>query len=291
VLEKNPEIHKELWGAFFERDGRTIHRFDNTLPDFEWDKKWIICRFHACHQAQADEFRKYLPYTDVLLGTHEKVVGELRRHFPDHPRIDLCGFGVATYWQYPPPQPSPYEPGTTNLIWAGRLDTTHEGGRLYIFRKIFERDPSIKIHIISQSEIQGALDQDKLPPNCIFHGPMQSGTFNHFIYYADLALDVGMRRMRWLNCKNYSYLGMGCPVVTNPVPGTEIIEETGQGILVDTFDRDDHVDAVFEALQREWRPRDEVIAYMQAHHGWDKPAAALEKYIKQGIELGFDRPD
>lgn len=285
AIEKDPSIADDLWGMFVERHGLTITRFAKALPTFSFPERWCIVRFHAAHQATDIEFDEFFPYVDVALGTHELVCEDLRKI--GYPRVDLCQWGTPTYWEYPPSQPDPYDHSVRNIIWAGRLDA-REAGRLRVMEEIYRRDPTVKIHIITQSIKKGILCAEQLPPNCIIHGVMTSGTFNHFVYYADLAIDMGIPRMRWLNCKNYDYLGMGCPVVANRVPGAEPIEETGHGIVLDTFDESAYVDAVFRGLNTDWGSRDKVIKYMQENNGWDKPAAVLEKYIRLGQELGYD---
>ena len=298
-LENTPCVGDRYWGAFFERDGAAMYRFLESARDFHLRGKWIICRFHFANwpsgspssgwETRYRELAESIPqfeHAAVLLGTHPVVCDDLHR-FTRHPNIDLCPWGVPTYWQYPPPQPNPYEPGTRNLVFVGRLEVRCERRRLDLFEMIRQRDPKIKIHVISFSVMR----PDEVPANVVLHGGMQSGTFNHLLYYADLALDTGVSpNQRCLNCKNYAYLGMGLPVVTHPVPGTELIQSLNHGILVHNFhDNKAYVDAVFAALEHKWAPKDDVIRYMQTNHGWDKAAAVLEKYIRIGQGLGYAR--
>jgi len=283
-----------FWGAFFERDGATLERFLKAAPQFLDGKRWLIYRFHAAFNSQITRLRRArLDKANVLLGTHQVVVDDLRRNFPDHPHIYVCPYGVATFWEYPPPQPDPYDHSVKNLVFSGRLDTSSDLRRVPIFKKIYERDPTVKIHIITQSVRQGALDPADLPPNCVCYGQLQSGTFNHLLYYADLALDtVQFYDQRCLNCKNYAYLGMGLPVVAHIVPGIEPHREIEHGIFLHPSRPDDeYVDAVFEALQRSWSPRDTVIRWAQENHGWDKSAEVLRKCIQLGLDEGYGPSD
>jgi len=288
---------KSLWGSFFERDGASLDRFEKTVGDhFDFAKRWLIFRYHAAHQQQFNRLSgRHVLNANVLFGTHDVVTAQLKQRFSkfDIP-IVTCPYGVAEWWEYPPPQANPYEPGTTNLVFAGRLEQGNklDRGRLPIFREIYRRDPSIKLHIITQSVKHGKLNPAHLPPNCVCHGEMQSGTFNHFLYYADLGLDTTTaRNATWLNCKHYAYIGMGLPVVAHQTPGTEPAEELRCGIILKEHDIPTFVDAVFAALDVEWPDRDLVIREAQERYGWRKAVDVLEKYIRLGEEQGYHSRD
>lgn len=295
LIEKSEaDPYNEYWGAFFERDGPTLERFVRAAPQFLDGSKWLIYRFHAAFKGQITRQRNLgLDKADVLLGTHPVVVEDLRRHYPDHPRIDLCSYGVATFWESPPPQPDPYDHSVKNLVFSGRLAPRADLRRLPIFKLIYERDPTVKIHIFTQSVRHGTLDPACLPPNCVCYGEMQSGTFNHYLYYADLALDTVQRSgQRCLNCKNYAYLGMGVPVVGHIVPGIEPHMEIDHGVFLPAeTSNEEYVDAVFDALQRSWSPRADVIRWAKENHGWDKPAEVVRKWVQAGIDEGYGPAD
>ncbi len=280
---------REYWGVYYERDGFQLEQFLELYPAFDLSQKWFIARFHTALGSGGENGgfnERFLEHINVMLGLSEQICDALWKR-TQHPCIDVCPWGVATYWKYPPPQPSLYVPGTRNIVYAARLCPVTMPQRFEIFREIVRRDPSVRIHVITPSEI----GPEHLPEGVVFHGAMQSGTFNHFLYYADLALDMAQQPSGQIsiNCKVWSYLGMGAPVVAQPVHGSELVIETGHGIVTRSFETGEYVDAVFSALSQEWGSRDEVIRYMQKNHGWNRSAEVLEKYIRLGQERGYDR--
>ena len=176
-------------------------------------------------------------------------------------------WGFPDWWTTPPTLPNPYAPNTKNIIYAGRLMSGPLPKRLNEIAKQFK---DVQVNVITNTPYKNC-SQFMKEPNINFIGSKVHGTFNNYIYYADLAIDMSLSyKKESNNCKIWDYLALGCPIVTDyPLGGDEIIHATGNGILVPFRQREIYMEAVKKVLNSNY-PREKTIEYMRNNYAYDK---------------------
>lgn len=201
-----------------------------------------------------------------------------------------CGYGFPEQWVVPPPLPSPYRKDKKILVFLGALyDQTY----IDTLDNIAKSLPDVELHIIG-SRINGkAMSVSlKAPPdpcmkqvffdadNIILHGPMKYGTFNHFLYYADLGLNFSPYVLTIIHCKVWDYLAMGLPVISMPTKNPEnyLIQKTGCGILVNNGD--DYIQAIKKGLETEF-DRGKAASWMRENKSYKVVALRWHEQISK----------
>jgi len=180
----------------------------------------------------------------------------------------VAPWGIPRGWTWPPSEPNPYQPNTTNLIYAGRMEKMSP-----VRSKILALAtalPDVHIHMIADCKDGDVIRDFVAMPNINYMGAKAHGTFLHYIYYADLALDSALYPNRESsNCKIRDYLAMGTPIILDGVTGgTELIEESGCGVLLSDQDTGTYIAAVKKALGMDF-PREQTREWMRDNHTWD----------------------
>lgn len=180
----------------------------------------------------------------------------------------VAPWAVPDWWTFPPMKRSPYEHGTRNAIYAGRL----ERGSWLINRiiSVAERFPDLHVWVISDcADSADHVRMDEVP-NVHMLGGMTHGTFLNYIYYADVALDSGIVPSRRANnCKIWDYLAAGTPVVIDGnTGGDELITETGCGVMVEHGNMGAYMAAVQGILESKHTLKQQTIAHMKSNHTW-----------------------
>jgi len=113
--------------------------------------------------------------------------------------------------------------------------------------------------------------------NVILHGGMQYGTFNNYLYYADVGLSYSHTTLNVLHCKVWDYLSNGLPTIVTPAdsPEGELVKRTGCGYCVN---HGDYIKAIDKALNTRF-DRQGSIDYMIANEGFKSVAKRWEKYL------------
>ncbi|MEI6171716.1 MAG: hypothetical protein WCQ45_04465, partial [bacterium] len=148
-------------------------------------------------------------------------------------------------------------------------------------------------------------------PNVHFLGCLPHGTFQHYLYYADVALDSGTAENVWKkpegtdllaeafvhsyrrtanNCKLWDYLAAGVPVVIDGAAGgDELIKQTGLGTIVPVGYEKAYVSAVRKYLEESSSIkmrllRDKAIAWMRENHTWSATVARWVENFRKVVE-------
>lgn len=190
----------------------------------------------------------------------------------------VAEWGFPDWWTFPPEQPNPYAPGTKNIVYAGRLTATH---RVYHWiKEVAHAFRYATVWVIANVEPGHEVIEHDLAqiPNVRFLGRMPHGTFQHYLYYADVALDSGTAGEARLvnNCKLWDYLACGVPVVLDGATGgDELVKATGLGCIVPKDDDLEYRAAVEWYLNDpETRVmRDGAIRFMKDNHTWSATVA------------------
>ena len=82
------------------------------------------------------------------------------------------------------------------------------------------------------------------------------------------------------NCKIWDYLAMGTPIISDQVAGgTELIEQTGCGIVVET---EPFSDAVIRAKNIQF-PRAETRTFMRQQHTWEVTVDGWIHHLREAL--------
>jgi glycosyltransferase involved in cell wall biosynthesis len=204
-------------------------------------------------------------------------------------RMWVAEWGVPDWWTFPPVKPNPYEPGTKNIVYAGRLTATH---RVYQWiREVAAAFPYATVWVIANVEPGHEQIEHDLAqiPNVRFLGRMPHGTFQHYLYYADVALDSGTAGEARLvnNCKLWDYLACGVPVVMDGATGgDELVKATGLGTIVPKDDGLEYRAAVEWYLNEPVAPRtmrDGAIRFMKENHTWSATVACWVDDFRKAV--------
>jgi len=210
----------------------------------------------------------------------------------------VAEWGVPDWWIFPPERPNPYELQTKNIVYAGRLTADH---RVYGWiRDAADAFRDATVWVIANVEPgHEGIERDLVQiPNVRFLGRMPHGTFQHYLYYADVALDAGASGEKWTedrkneranaagwvhdyirlvnNCKLWDYLACGVPVVLDDAAGgDELIQATGLGTIVLRDDYCSYMAAVEDYLKDPVgrSARDSAIQFMKEHYTWSATVA------------------
>jgi|GEM_PF-3731458 len=194
----------------------------------------------------------------------------------------VAEWGFPDWWTFPPEQPNPYAPGTKNIVYAGRLTANH---RVYqLIQEVAHAFRYATVWVIANVEPGHEVIEHDLAqiPNVRFLGRMPHGTFQHYLYYADVALDSGTAGAARLvnNCKLWDYLSCGVPVVLDGATGgDELIKATGLGTIVPRDDYLAYVCAVESYLKDPVGRvmRDGAIRFMKENHTW---SATVSRWVE-----------
>jgi hypothetical protein len=205
--------------------------------------------------------------------------------FRPEAQIYSLPWAAPGYWQLPPALPNPFEPGRRTAIWAGRLHPANVAPLVALSEEL----PELELHIFSNALEKAHLTREQLPqgPHVHFHGSAKHGTFQHYLWYADVALDAMIHpNQQLVNSKQADYLLAGAPLVAEgPVPGDQYLRATGHGVIV-PYSRTDfqpYVEAVRSVLNRTDWNRAATSGYMQACHTWRHRAYTVHQQIQQWL--------
>lgn len=295
VAELNRLGHDaECWNYWHEvEDGVTIEEaydcvifFDNNMyklwcevvKGWDWERKLSVCWMHLVHLEAAQSLE--ISQRCQLLGlTSQELRCELEELVPG--REDFLWQWATTTRSFPPPQPNPYRTDKKIILWCGRLG--ERAAQILQELALYTDQLQAELHIISQTVGPGCWPYAGEPPkNAILHGAMKHGTFDHFLYYADAAIDTALGPdQRVINCKQYDYMGAGLPIVCERVPGSELMAEQLHGHRL-PFRMDNgfaYVTALSQVLHTVYA-REPVRQWMQQHHTWRKRAQLVDEKIR-----------
>jgi glycosyltransferase involved in cell wall biosynthesis len=236
--------------------------------------------------------------------TRQEALDGWRVRYGKHRHEWIAPWAVPEWWQLPPQKPNPYKPEAKNVVYAGRIELSGHIDKFIC--AVAKALPDVNIHIISsfldrniwdntlQAEKHADLaDRLRSFSNIHIHGSMIHGTFLHYLYYADCALDTGIFPGRDANnCKIWDYLACGCPVVTDGrFGGDDLIEESGFGTVVPMHDLSAYVEAVKRWTERwhgekkeDWTlAKRAAIQWMRNKHSWEATAAKWMPQFKQAV--------
>ena len=250
-------------------------KWDFSKPTIAWLHHWI--------PGPGLTGKDYLDLCRGICFTRSEAMQKFRSENGDH-NYWVAPWGFPEWWSTPPSKPNPYSysNGKFHVVYAGRCSWDSRMPE-YISR-LTKAHPDVTVHIISDVEVLQHDDRNrkvvsafKANPNVNFIGSRIHGTFLHYLYYADLAIDTGIVPQKWANnCKIWDYLAMGVPVVTNHnTGGMELIESTGCGVIAPGVGVGEWLDAFSKARTMKF-PRDETIRWMKDHHAWD---VVVDKWV------------
>lgn len=231
---------------------------------------------------RAESMALFMETTGDIIGTKLRQTWVAEWGFPD-------------WWEFPPRKLSPYEPGTKNIVFAGRMGEGVHHRRIELVARAI---PEAHVWVIANipAEFGDGIEHDlRQIPNVHFLGRLPHGTFLNYLYYADVALDSGTAESLWTqgplndpraeawthsfrrtvnNCKLWDYLAAGVPVVMDGAAGgDELLRESRLGMIVPLGDHKRYVDAVKHLLNTSDTPhmilvRRNTIRWMRENHTW-----------------------
>lgn len=269
----------EAYDAVFFFDNNMYELWKKVVPCWNWAEKLSICWMHLVH-LEAGQSREIASNCKLLGVTNGRLQDELTELLGVPDRAFVLPWATTTR-SFPPPQKSPYGSKPV-ILWCGRI-----GGRAANLLKCLGEliGGTMEIHIISATvnEAGDSWPYGDLPKGSVWHGPMKHGTFDHYLYYADVAIDQSLGSdQRVINCKQYDYLSAGLPIVCEQVPGCELMRLNKHGVIVpfQTLNASSYEAAIKFCLRQQWN-RDAMRQFMQTHHTWTNRASLVHQHILQ----------
>lgn len=284
-VTEDQEPTEEAYDAVFFFDNNMYELWKKVVPNWDWEKKLSICWMHLVH-LEAGQSREIMRNCKLVGVTNTRLLSELEELVGDESKRAFVLPWATTTRRFPPPQSnpyvSPYDRQQPTLLWCGRI-----GGRAANLLKGLGDlvGDKMKLHIISATvnEAGDSWPYGDLPKNAVWHGPLKHGTFDHFLYYADVAIDQSLGAdQRVINCKQYDYISGGLPIVCEQVPGCEIMRMKKHGVVVPFAPNNasNYAAAIDFCLRQDW-DRNAVRQFMQANHTWTNRASLVHTKILQ----------
>ncbi|MDD3493998.1 MAG: glycosyltransferase [Candidatus Thermoplasmatota archaeon] len=248
--------------------------FDGIVRNKLWDlSKPCVVWLHDASPGNTFTEKDLAKVTAGICFTRREALLLFASQAGPHPRHPywVAPWGFPTWWTMPPVTPNPYPPGTKNIVYAGRIEP---GGRIRdIISHVARRFPDVGIWIITDCVVPDIRNELTSFPNVTWLGALCHGTFLHYLYYADLALDTGIVTARRANnCKLWDYLACGVPVIMDGTTGgDDLVLYTGNGAIVPARDYEAYLDAVERGLSGQFtrEQRDTTIRYMKENWTWE----------------------
>lgn len=270
----------EMYDAVFLYDHSMAPLWAEQVPDWEWDRKLTIYYSHL--PPARDRWSRRCHLVGYIHAGMAAAAEQFRGEFRSDVQIFALPWAAPGNWELPPPNPDPYTHERKVAVWAGRLSPVNVGPLV----ALAEAMPELELHIFSNTLDKQHLTREQLPtgPHVHFHGSAKHGTFQNYLWYADVSLDAMIDpRQTLVNSKQPDYLLAGVPMVAEgPVPGDEYLRATGLGIIV-PYSRTNYapyIAAVRNVLARNDWPRRAASAYMQGCHTWRHRGYAVHQQIR-----------
>lgn len=259
----------------FLYDHTMIPLWQRIVPKWDSQKK---CTVVWCHVVLHEESLYAMNHAALVCFTVPSVQGDFERQFGPwvlKERSMVLTWGCKSGWCCPTGLADPYDQHPS-VLWAARMGT-----RAASYLCSILKEQPFNLHVLSATPVVSPGLLPEVPG--VYHGSFRYGTFNHFLHYADLAIDTAVgRRQVVANSKLFDYLAAGLPIVHETVPGDWIVKETQMGIEVPYNQPAIYRQAIQEALERPW-DRVACRAYMQQNHTWAHRARQLWERVQQVI--------
>jgi hypothetical protein len=279
TTEDGVPIHEAYDGVFFF-DNNMYELWKKVVPRWDWANKLSIGWMHLVNLAATQSLEIYRN-CKIVATTSQPLLDELQELTCGEERKAVDPFilqWAVTTKDFPPALPSPYAPHTKNVIWCGRIGERAAQLLRALGPQIKQR-LNAKLTIITSTENAFG---NELPIDTDVLGPFKHGTFEHYLYYADVAIDSSLGPAQHvINCKQYDYLGAGLPIVCEPVPAYELMRAQCHGIvlLFHPDNQHEYLVALSQALHTKWANED-VRKWMQENHTWTHRARQVNEKIQ-----------
>ncbi len=254
-------------------DHSMLPLWERVVPDWDWKRKLSVFWVHAVrlyrNEPVAHACRMARDKATLIGFTDESILDDFRELYGDRSGLFVLRYGCRSRdWSDVPP--TPYPPGKPVMLWCARI-----GPRAFEYLiRLEEALPGYQLHILSSTPSEQAGMTSRLPGT--YHGCFKYGTFDRFLFHADVALDVAVSNPQTvINSKCYDYLAAGLPVAHESVPGTQLIDllRHGRSAAYDRFD--EYVATVAESARIPPVRRRFCREYMASHHTWRHRAMDL----------------
>jgi len=253
-----------------------------------------MAKYMFCHLDRGDtkvvNCKKVAELFDLVSFTCDCATDIWKKHYSDNGFT--AGYGFPEDWEFPLTAESPYKKDKKILLYVGAM---YDKRYTEFIDNVAKALPDVEIHIIGsllqtdklymklkttpQENVAGLIFNAK---NIILHGPMKYGTFNNYIYHADLGLNYSPYVLMVVHCKVWDYLAMGLPTISIPKNNPEnfLIEKTGGGFCVSDFD--EYIKAIKTGLNLKF-DRASIAMWMRANEGYGSVVKRWDKEIKKLI--------
>jgi len=274
--------------ALFIRGTEQLRMFVDRYG-YEKKKKYMFCHLDR-GDTKIVNCKKIAELFDLVSFTCNSATDFWKKHYGNN--CFTAGYGFPEDWEFPPTAKSPYRKDKKILLYLGAM---YDVKYTKFIDDVAKALPDVEVHIIGSR-----LQTDKLTislkaipqkitgklifeaDNIVLHGPMKYGTFNNYIYYADLGLNYSPCVLMVVHCKVWDYLAMGLPTVSIPKNNPEnfLIEKTGCGFCVSDFD--EYIKAINTGLNLEF-DREEAARWMRENEGYGSVVKRWDNEIKKLI--------
>lgn len=259
------------------------------------ETKWKDKLFLLLHRGDSDEMNREVMarHSDIVGFTCKEAMQEWQKKIP-RSNCFVSNLGFPTKRSTREYEITPYKTSTPVLLYLGSMLNKET---LPLLREVARGIPGAELHIITSyittedfsirllkdpsAELKQLLAKED---NIIFHGPMTYGSFDEYIHFATLGLNISIQggavcKRVQVRGKVWDYLSAGLPVVSMPEnPESYIIHATECGLIVGKIE--DYIPAIKKALKMKF-DRQAAMKWMAENESYEVIANKWDKKIKE----------